>query len=79
MDHLKGKHFIYKDTNVRKRCVVCYNTKTSGKKKMKDTEVLTVLNVNNICVLVYVLRRSILFLIINISVFVVLRIILWTS
>ena len=81
IDRLKGKHFIYKDTNVRKRCVVCYITKTSGKKKGKLLKLLLpVLNINNICVLFHVLRSIILSLIINISVFVVVfRYNIWTS
>ena len=40
LDRLKGKHFIYKDTSIRKRCVVCYTAKTPGNKR-KDTKVTT--------------------------------------
>ena len=40
LSRLKGKHFLYKDTSVRKPCVVCYSMKSADNNR-KDTKVST--------------------------------------
>ena len=40
LSRLKGKHYPYKDTSVRKPCVVCYSMKSADNKR-KDTKVST--------------------------------------